>query len=389
MVTAYGRTVLPAISGTGSQTRPTIDAVGISVLPGARSGADTDVTTIPTAGVDGIAYSTHKHRGKLILVSGADVTPMDVISGTYEVNGGLIAQRRLRARLIIQTEEQEQALDLAAGTHVRVKIVSQSADNLTRAVTTLVPLWLQRVTWERSQEGTLVDIDAVDILGRLDDNGLTRPLQPTGTVRDQITQLLNGCGHHQDVTVSLAGVDNQPGPKGATYQDDVIYPVQDLVEQLGGMLISTGLNQVEVRPVPSVGQSVIDLDRSTVVSYRTVLERVPSKVIVQTSSTDGSRDIRGVAGGRGPGRYGTVTKTFTRPSMGQADATRTARGLRKRVYANRRRVEEVTMLPNAAIQFGDTVDVRHGQTPPGVVWSLRIPLEPGPMTLLMRSPEDL
>ena len=91
---------------------------------------------------------------------------------------------------------------------------------------------------------------------------------------------------------------------------------------------------------------------------------------------------RDVAGGAGGPRYGTVTRTYTRTAAnGAAALLRRQRGLQTVLT-------DVELLPAPWLTLLDAVKVKGDQAPNARIWAVDLPLEPGPMRLTMRTPED-
>lgn len=395
-VTGTIAATLPAldVTASGSHTNPGGSATGTiaATLPALTAAAVATerepFETTPPEQLDPVTGGTYRYRTVLRVSDGTTGQALDVDDGTYTFDAGSVPQRRLTAQVWPATTDEADLLDVDAD--VSVRVVASTLDGTAQVSVPLVPLWVQEVRKEVGSEGTRYTVDAVDILGRLSDNGLTGPLQVAdgASVVGTIRRLLNSAGHHHGVSVELDGsLTDADVPEKAVYDGDPVAAAQELADTIGGMLVSMGRNVVRVVKPPALGGEEVQYLADTVTHYTAVAGRAPTRVVVETTSTNGEQDVRGTAGGAGSGRYGTVTRTFSRPAGTSPDtaATRLLRRLGGRGY----RLEQVELIPNPGIVFGTTVKVRHSGAARAVVWAYDLPLAPTqPMRLRMRQPEE-
>lgn len=322
----------------------------------------------------------YRTRVRLDSVSVAgDGLRLDVIEGRYRSDAARIPQAELTAHVYTEDEPGIDDLLQITDTRVNVACICRGPDLGPEVEVELEPLWLQDITRSTDDRGTRIDIRAVDILGRLSENGLTGPIQPNRkTTKGAITELLNACGHTETVTVT--------GPDGPnvvldTYDGDGAVAAAEIAEAGGYMLRPTGINSVALVDVPTITPPAHLLDNVTAYTVRTT--RAPSRLRVQKSGTDTltGADTVQVAGGSGGARYGTVTRTVTRPITGSAA------GLLRRTGGQRTRLTDIDALPFPPLEWGDTVKIRHDGAPDAVVWAVDLPLHADAMRLVMRTPE--
>lgn len=353
----------------------------------------------PDAYADAVAGS-YRWSCTLVIVADTDAgtvrTTLPVTAGTLSFAADRIPQWELRADVAPETDVQREVLTELGWNHVIPVLRGTALDGTTLFRVPMPVLWLQRVTTRVDEQGERVSIDAVDIMGRLSDNGLTAPVRTGGSVRQVIRQLVNSAGHHVDpawrgrpiIVSKNDDVVDETSPQRGIYDGDPIAGAAELADHLEAVLMAAGARRVRLVKSPTVAAE--PFQATTVTAYQTVRDRAPTKVVVETSSTGGGRDVRKTAGGTGPGRYGTVTRTFYRADMSPAAATKAARGLLRRTRGTGYRVEEIEMLPNPGVAFGQTWQVAAPDAPPaGVVWAFDLPLTADqPMRLRMRTPEQ-
>lgn len=301
---------------------------------------------------------------------------LDIIEGRYRVDAARIPQAELTCRAYLDDEPDIDELLQVSDTRVNVAIICRGYDLGPEVTVDLDPLWLQQISYSTDDRGTRVDLRAVDILGRLSENGLTGPVQPGGTVKAAVTQLLNTSGHTETVTVTGP---NGPNVAADVYDGDGAMAASEIAEAGGYMLRTTGINDVALVDVPAITAPAHVLDNVT--RYTLVTSRAPTKLRVQRQSTDGTPDSAQTAGGSGGARYGTVTRTVTRPVTGSAA------GLLRRTRGMRTRLTDIEALPFPPLVWGDTVKIKHDGAPDAVVWAIDLPLHADAMRLTMRTPE--
>ena len=320
----------------------------------------------------------YRTRVRLDSVSVAgDGLRLDVIEGRYRADASRIPQVELTAHVYTEDEPGIEDLLQVTDTRVNVACICRGPDLGDEVLVDLEPLWLQDITRSTDERGTRIDIRAVDILGRLSENGMTGPVQPgPGTsVKAAVTELLNACGHTETVTVTGA---TGPDIAADVYDGDGALAAAEVAEAGGYMLRSTGINTVNIEAAPYTGSPYL---LSNVTRYTVRTGRAPTKLRVQRQSTNSSTDSTQTAGGSGGARYGTVTRTVTRPVTGSAA------GLLRRTSAAATRLVDVEALPFPPLEWGDTVKVRHDGAPNAVLWAVDLPLHADAMRLTMRTPE--
>lgn len=333
------------------------------------------------AALDAITDRSYLYRTRVRLDSvnvAGDGQRLDIIEGNYRADASRIPQIELTARIYIDDSPDIEDLLEVTDTRVNIACFCRGYDLGDEVEVDLEPLWLQEITKSVDDSGTRYDIRAVDILGRLSENGMTGPVQPgDGTsVKAAVTQLLNACGHSETVTVTGA---TGPNVASDVYDGDGALAATEVAEAGGYMLRSTGINTVNIEAAPYTTSPAYAMNNVTRYTVRT--GRAPTKLIVQRQSTDGSNDSTQTAGGSGGARYGTVTRTVTRPVTGAAA------GLLRRTSAAGTRLVDVEALPFPPLEWGDTVKVQHDGAPNAVVWAVDLPLHADRMRLVMRTPE--
>ena len=148
-----------------------------------------DVRPHPAA-ADDLINGSFQYRTRVVLDSvnvAGDAVTADVVEGTYRESMSGVPQVQLEA--LLYADDTPQLPDLLECTDVRVRVTAQvrAYGDADWTSIPLTPLWLEQVTYETTSAGRAVRIEAVDILGRLSNNQLTRPVQTSGTAKAGIT----------------------------------------------------------------------------------------------------------------------------------------------------------------------------------------------------------
>ena len=224
-----------------------------------------------------------------------DAVRLDVVEGTYRENMAGVPQVTLDALLYADDTPELPELLKVSDVRVRVTASMKGYTDADWVDIPLTPLWLEQITYETTTAGRAVRISAVDILGRLSNNQLTRPLQAAGPVKDTVRRLLNGSGHTQTVTVA--------GPDGPTldrdvYDGDGAAAAVEIADLADCVLRVDDENSVTLVPTPGFPSNPYTITSPT--RYTVVQSRGPTKVIVQGRDSGGQSQAGQVARGTAP-----------------------------------------------------------------------------------------
>lgn len=232
--------------------------------------------------------------------------------------------------------------------------------------------WIQRgwfLVHESDPNGDQVDVTAVGLLQLVEEARLVAPFQPTGTMLATLRSLVEPA-----LTVVLdPALPDQPVPAGATYDDDRLAAVVELLDAWAadahvtedGYLAVYPAVLADLTPTPAMGLRSTGVGTVIRAGGASRRDGAVNVEVVRGTAADGSQ-VQGVAydsqGAQGyPGPFNPLpvpefweSPLITSPVQAYAAAlTRLAR--RRRSTA---REVAVTMVPHPGLQSGDVVDVQ-------------------------------
>lgn len=229
--------------------------------------------------------------------------------------------------------------------------------------------WIQRgwfLVHEADPNGDQVDVTAVGLLQLIDEARLVSPYQPTGTMLSTLRGLVEPA---LTVMVDAALVD-RPIPAGATYDDDRLGAVAEVLDAWGadGHVTEDGYLYVHPAAVtdrtPAMALTSDDIGTMISADGASRREGAVNVEVVRGTAADGAQ-VQGVAyesqGAQGyPGPFNPlpVPEFWESPlitSSVQAYAAAVTRLARRRRSTSTEAA--VTMVPHPALQAGDVVDL--------------------------------